>query len=101
MGGPMYSEDRDEVLLVHVVVGFVMEDFDTKEKAFPDVVRAINQMATATALHRDIMLVVLSVLLLEYIQSSFLISARCPQQQSFSTLLRVRKMPNTHKGGHP
>jgi len=53
----MYSADRDEVF-VHVVVGFVMEDFDTKEKAFPDVVSATNQMATATALHRDIILVV-------------------------------------------
>ena len=57
----MYSANRDEVLLVHVVVGFVMEDFDTKEKAFPDVVRATNQMATATALHRDIILIVVVI----------------------------------------
>ena len=65
----MYSADRDEVLL-HVVVGFVMEDFDTKEKAFPDVVRATNQMATATALHRDIILVFISTVTRVYIQSS-------------------------------
>ena len=84
----MYSADRDEVF-VHVVVGFVMEDFDTKEKAFPDVVRATSQIATAAALHRDIILVVIYQYCYQsrYIQSTtILISTRCPQQaaQSFA-----------------
>ena len=77
----MYSADRDEVLLtLHVVVGFVMEDFDTKEKAFPDVVRATNQMATATALHRDIILVVVLSVLFSSISNPLLFYQHVAQQ---------------------
>ena len=96
----MYSANRDEVLL-HVVVGFVMEDFDTKEKAFPDVVRATNQMATATALHRDIILVVVLSVLFSSISNPLLLSTRCPQQAAeLFYLANEEKMPNALiKGG--